>query len=150
MKVRYVIVVAALAAAAGAMAQAVKAGTKQEVSVPLQEVKFEQPFGPQGPGFATIWGDRNKGEHGTFLKIAAGAPADMHTHAGDSWGVVITGNMTHVTEGKPGKLLGPGGWWFMPANVPHQSICHPGVECLIFVHNAGPFSYAPVQEMKKK
>jgi quercetin dioxygenase-like cupin family protein len=148
MKVRHVILIAASAAAAGALAQA-KIGSKQEVNVPLSELKFETPFGPQGPGFATIWGDRAKGEHGSFLKLAAGAPAQMHTHPGETWGVVITGSMQHVVEGRPGKKLGPGGWWFMPANVPHQSICAPGDECLVFIHNAGPFGYAPVEEKKK-
>ncbi|HVE82951.1 MAG TPA: DUF4437 domain-containing protein [Myxococcales bacterium] len=149
MKVRSVVVIAAAAAAIGALAAGPKAApARPEQSVPLTELKFETPFGPTGPQFATIWGDRNKTEHGSFLKIAAGSPAQVHTHALDSYGVVITGNMTHVTEGRPGKLLGPGGWWFMPANVPHQSICHPGIDCLVFIHNPGPFSYAAVEEKK--
>ena len=146
MKVRFVVLAAVAAAAVAVAGKA--ANARPEQSVPLQELKFETPFGPTGPQFATIWGDRNKTEHGTFLKIGAGSPAQMHTHPGDSYGVVITGNMTHVTEGRPGKLLGAGGWWFMPANVPHQSICHPGVDCLVFVHNPGPFGYAPAEEKK--
>jgi len=148
MKVRFVIL-AAVAVAAVAVAAGKAAPGKPEQSVPLHEIKFEQTFGPTGPGFATIWGDRTKGEHGTFLKLAAGAPAQTHTHAQDSYGVVVIGTVSHITEGRPGKLLGPGGWWFMPANVPHQSICYAGVDCLVFVHNPGPFSYAPVEEKKK-
>jgi hypothetical protein len=147
MKVRFVILAAVTAAAVAVASN--KAGAKAEVNVPLQELKFEQTFGPTGPGFATIWGDRAKGQHGTFLKLAAGAPAQTHTHAQDSYGVVVIGTMNHVSEGRAGKLLGPGGWWFIPANMPHQSICHPGVDCLVFIHNPGPFSYAPVEEKKK-
>jgi hypothetical protein len=134
--------------AAGAIAFAGKmAKPKPEQSVPADQVKWEKPFGEQGPGFATIWGDRAKGEHGTFLKIAAGSPADLHTHPGDTWGVVITGEMTHVTDGHEGAKLTAGGWWFMPGKVVHKSICHPGpADCLIFIHNKGPFGYAPAQD----
>jgi len=146
MKVRFVILAAITAAAVAVAAN--KAPARPEQSVPLHEVKWEQPFGKDGPTFATIWGDRNKTEHGTFLKLTAGAPAQLHTHALESYGVVITGTVQHTTEGRPGKLLGPGGWWYMPANVPHQSACLKGVDCLVFIHNPGPFSYAPADEKK--
>jgi len=146
MKVRFVILAAAAVAAVAVAAN--KAPSKPEQSVPLPELKWEQPFGKDGPSFATIWGDRNKGEHGTFLKLTAGAPAAMHTHASDSYGVVVTGNVQHITEGRPGKLLGPGGWWYMPPNVPHQSVCLAGVDCLVFIHNPDKFSYVPAEEKK--
>jgi quercetin dioxygenase-like cupin family protein len=146
MKVRLVILAAFTAAAVAVAAN--KAPARPEQSVPVQELKWEQPFGKDGPSFATIWGDRNKTEHGTFLMLAAGAPAALHTHASDSYGVVITGTMQHITEGRPGKLLGPGGWWYMPPNVPHQSVCLPGVNCLVFIHNPDKFTYAPAEEKK--
>ena len=149
MKVRFAIL-AAVAVAAVAVAGTKAAAGKPEQNVPLPELKWEQPFGKDGPAFATIWGDRNKTEHGTFLKLTAGAPAQMHTHALDSYGVVITGTVHHVVEGRVGKDLGPGGWWYMPPNVPHQSICAAGgPDCLVFIHNPGPFSYAAVDEKKK-
>ncbi|HEY8206252.1 MAG TPA: DUF4437 domain-containing protein [Myxococcaceae bacterium] len=148
MKVRFAILAAAAAAAVAVAGNKAAAPSKPEQNVPLQDLQWEQPFGKDGPSFATIWGDRNKTEHGTFLKLTAGAPAAMHTHALDSYGVVITGTVQHVTEGRPGKLLGPGGWWYMPPNVPHQSLCLKGVDCLVFIRNPGPFSYAPVEEKK--
>jgi beta-alanine degradation protein BauB len=144
MKVRFVILAAVTVAAVAVAAKA----AKPEQNVPLQELKWEQPFGKDGPSFATIWGDRNKGEHGTFLKLTAGAPAQLHTHASDSYGVVISGTVQHVTEGRDGKLLGPGGWWYMPPNVPHQSKCLAGLDCIVFIHNPDKFSYAPAEEKK--
>src|SRR6185295_6025631 len=111
---------------------------------PAADVKWDQAAG--APPMATMWGDRMKGAHGTFLKLPAGMVSPMHTHSIDDNGIVIAGTVSHQVQGQPdGSPLGPGSYWFMPAKVPHISKCAAGADCLVFIVQPGKFDYVPVK-----
>lgn len=112
--------------------------------VPASAVAWENPFGAQGPSIATLWGDRDQGAHGSLMRFQPAAPAALHVHPHHTWGVVIRGKMTHTVQGSAeGKTLTAGGWWFMPGGVPHVSTCGADEECVVLIHNPGPFGYQP-------
>ena len=50
-----------------------------------------QKMPPGGASMAAIWGEADKGAHGTFTKFDPGFDAGMHTHTNDVWIVVIKG-----------------------------------------------------------
>src|SRR3982750_2536785 len=63
---------------------------------------------------APLWGDRSKGEAGTYLRVPGGWEAPLHYHTADYWAVVVQGEWTHwvpsTGEGKGIQLL-PGAFW---------------------------------------
>ena len=62
---------------------------------------------------AVLWGDPDKGPHGTFTKFAPGYDAGMHTHTSDVWLVVIKGAYLYKDdEGE--KRVGPGEFLRIP------------------------------------
>jgi hypothetical protein len=79
---------------ATALGQTQKAATsnhmKSVIYVTADKATFKQaPTG--GVSMATLWGDPDKGVHGTFTKFEPGYDAGMHTHTSDVWIVVIKG-----------------------------------------------------------
>ena len=54
-----------------------------------------------------IWGDPEKGAHGTFIKFEPGFDAGMHTHTNDVWIVGIKGAYLYKDDAGE-KRVGPG------------------------------------------
>lgn len=77
---------ALIIAVAAGVVQAQKASTsnnmKPVIYVAADKATFKQsPMG--GVSMATLWGDPDKGVHGTFTKFEPGFDAGMHTHTND-------------------------------------------------------------------
>jgi quercetin dioxygenase-like cupin family protein len=122
------------------------APTPQSPRLPLEtpatEVDWQRPFGLLGPEMASVWGDAQHEAHGSLLRFPAAHRSGLHTHPFDSWGVVLEGELTHAYPGRPpGKLLGPGGWYFEPAGMAHESICGERAPCVVLVFNPGRFGF---------
>src|SRR5213594_209438 len=79
--------------------------TKELVYMSSESATYQEKF--PGVAMAVVWGDPDKGAHGTFTKFAAGFDAGMHTHTNDIWALVIKGAYLYRDEAGD-KRVGPG------------------------------------------
>ena len=104
-----------IAAASVGGAQAQKQSSKNKkpvIYVAAERATFKQsPMG--GVSMAVLWGDPDKGPHGTFTKFEPGYDAGMHTHTNDVWLVVIKGAYLYKDEAGE-KRVGPGDFMRIP------------------------------------
>lgn len=109
-------------------------------------IKWDMPYGPQGPAFATVHGDAKKKNAPTqmFMKFPAGFDSGWHTHDGEYQSVVVKGTMTHQVQGGEEHKLPHGSHWTNPAKLNHKNTCvADGGECIIFAVNPKGFSFTP-------
>lgn len=96
--------------------------------------------------FSDAYGDRGSSAHGTFGKIPAETASPLHTHSAAYHGVVISGVMTDGFNKDPNPpKLGPGSYWYVPANVPHVTACVSKTPCLFYTHSDAKFDFAPAK-----
>ena len=73
---------------------------------------------------APLWGDRSKGEAGTYLRVPGGWEAPLHYHTADYWAIVVQGEWSHwvpsTGEGNGPRLL-PGAHWTQIKDQPHKT-----------------------------
>lgn len=127
-----------LMAAAGAT---FAANNKSDTHFVTQDISWQKsPFGPE---VRAVDGDFGKGSHITYIKFNAGDVTPLHTHSADYVGIVVTGTTRHYVPGKKHtyKILPPGSYWSMSANVKHVSECLPGVECVMAVYQNKAFDF---------
>jgi quercetin dioxygenase-like cupin family protein len=110
----------AAASVGGAQAQTESAKNKKPVIyVAAEQATFKQsPMA--GVSMAVLWGDPDKGPHGTFTKFEPGYDAGMHTHTSDVWLVVIKGAYLYKDEAGE-KRVGPGDFIRIPGGHKHWS-----------------------------
>ena len=112
--------------------------------VPQDKLKWDAPYGPQGPQFATAEGDQKKGPVSMFMKFPAGFDSGWHTHEGEYTAVVVQGHMTHQVQGGAEHKLAQGSYWTQPGKVNHKNVClADGGECVIFGWMPKGFSFTP-------
>jgi len=91
---------------------------------------------------APLWGDRSKGEAGTYLRVPGKWEAPLHYHTADYWAVVVQGEWSHwvptTGEGKSVRLL-PGAHWTQIKDQPHKDACLSESPCIIFLFNRDPY-----------
>lgn len=59
-----------------------------------------------------------------FYEIPDGVDLPEHAH-GAQWGVVLAGSIDFTIGGET-RAYGPGDTYYVPANVPHSAVIHPG------------------------
>jgi quercetin dioxygenase-like cupin family protein len=92
---------------------------KSVIYVTADKATYKQaPTG--GVSMATVWGDPDKGVHGTFTKFEPGFDAGMHTHTNDVWIVVIKGAYLYKDDAGE-KHVGPGEFLLVPGGHKHWS-----------------------------
>ena len=99
-----------VAGVSAGVAQAQKAASKTDNKAVIYVAAEQATFKPgpmAGVSMAVLWGDPDKGAHGTFTKFAPGYDAGMHTHTSDVWLVVIKGAYLYKDEAGE-KRVGPG------------------------------------------
>ena len=117
----------------------VAAKAKVATYTPVSELKWaplDPSAGAKGPQIAALWGDPNKGAHGSLLKLPAGMTSPMHTHTADYNAVEILGTSQHwgANESQAtAKKLPPGSAWFIPGKMAHVSACVGNTDCLLFI-----------------
>lgn len=129
------------------------------------DLKWEQPFGPQGPSIVIVQGDPKTGPYTMFMKFTAGTDSGWHTHDHSYVATVVKGTMTAQAQGDAAETKLPVGSFFSePGKKNHRNTCTKDSECIIFGHSMGPQSTtmmspdgkplpppaAPKAEMKKK
>ncbi len=113
------IVAAVSVSVAQAQKESSKSDNKAVTYVAVDQATFK-PGPMAGVSMAVLWGDPDKGAHGTYTKFAPGYDAGMHTHTGDVWLVVIKGAYLYKDEAGE-KRVGPGDFIRIPGGHKHWS-----------------------------
>jgi quercetin dioxygenase-like cupin family protein len=132
---------------ATAFGQAQKASTgnnmKSVIYLTADKATYKQaPTG--GVSMATVWGDPDKGVHGTFTKFEPGFDAGMHTHTSDVWIVVIKGAYLYKDEAGE-KHVGPGEFLLVPGGHKHWSGGDKTEGALFYEEASGKFDSIPAK-----
>ena len=98
--------------------QADKSKSKEVVYVSSDSATYTEKH--PGVSMAVLWGNPDKGAHGTFTKFAPGCDNGMHTHTNDLWIVVIKGAYLYKDEAGD-KRVGPGEFFRIPGGHKHWS-----------------------------
>jgi len=133
-------VCAALAAQAEHKA---KSHEPKAVMKTASELKWVEQPDSKGVQQAVVWGNAQKGAHGSFAKFAAGTEVPLHTHTAGGRSVVISGTVLEALEGQNPKELGPGSYFFIPGGVKHTTGCKAGMDCMIYSDWLGAFDLKP-------
>ncbi len=117
---------------------------RKEVAKPSHLVEFQNINPAIEMGGA--WGDRGKGAHGTFGKFPPNFITPFHTHSGAYHGVVLSGSMTNPFKGEANPPdLGPGSYWYVPAESVHATACVSDTPCQFYFHADSGFNFTPVE-----
>jgi quercetin dioxygenase-like cupin family protein len=135
-----------IAAASVGVAQAQKESSKDKkdvIYVAAAQATFKQSPSA-GVSMAVLWGDSDKGAHGTFTKFAPGYDAGMHTHTSDVWIVVIKGAYLYKDEAGE-KRVGPGDFLRVPGGHKHWSGGDKTEGALFYEEGSGKFDTIPAK-----
>ncbi|MGB2901481.1 MAG: cupin domain-containing protein [Candidatus Acidiferrum sp.] len=138
-----------IAAASMGLAQAQKASKasstkkKSVIYVAADKAKFKESAAA-GVSTAVLWGDPDKGPHGTFTKFAPGYDAGMHTHTNDVWIVVIKGAYLYKDDAGE-KRVGPGDFLRVPGGHKHWSGGDKTEGALFYDEASGEFDIIPAK-----
>ncbi|MEY2411608.1 MAG: hypothetical protein QOD84_214 [Acidobacteriaceae bacterium] len=117
--------------------------TKSVIYVPADKAQFKQA--PTGSvSMASLWGDQDKGPHGTLTKFEPGYDAGMHIHTNDVWLVVIKGAYLYKDEDGE-KRVGPGDFIRIPGGHKHWSGGDKTEGALFYDESSGKFDLIPVK-----
>lgn len=98
----------------------------------------------KGVSMAKIWGDRDKGAHGTFTKFDAGEDSGMHTHTNDVWIVVLKGAYLYKDEAGE-KRVAAGDFLRVPGGHKHWSGGDKSEGALFYEESSGKFDLIPAK-----
>jgi quercetin dioxygenase-like cupin family protein len=104
---------------------------------------FKQ-IGAEKASMAVLWGDPDKGLHGTFTKFEPGFDAGMHTHTNDVWIVGIKGAYLYKDEAGE-KRVGPGDFLRVPGGHKHWSGGDKTEGALFYEEASGKFDNIPAK-----
>jgi quercetin dioxygenase-like cupin family protein len=120
------------------------AGTTEAVFTTADKVKYDVII-PNVADFGTVYGNRETGAHGTFVKIKKGQGTPVHTHSKAYHGVVIEGVVENPVPGNqasPVKLV-PGSYYFVPAGAEHITRCAQSspTDCKTYFYQDSAFDF---------
>ncbi|MGR3614437.1 MAG: cupin domain-containing protein [Paracoccaceae bacterium] len=104
---------------------------------------------PQGVAFAPLLGARFSEEYMAMVRLPAGTVSPPHVKSANMFGVMVQGRMTHVpvnASAGPATQVGPGGFYKVPAGLPHVSSCVSAEPCIAFLYQDGAFDFLPVSQ----
>jgi quercetin dioxygenase-like cupin family protein len=117
------------------------------VQMPSGELKWEE-FYPGGPLESFVVGSKEAkhGPTGFFIKFKPGFDSGWHVHESEYTGVILSGTIIETNKGPEGpKPLGAGSYYSQPKTV-HRTQCTAAAECLVWIFEAGRFSFTPTTE----
>ncbi len=128
----------AAASVGGAQTQKQSSKNKKSVVYVAADRATFKPSPMGGVSMAVLWGDPDKGPHGTFTKFEPGYDAGMHTHTSDVWLVVIKGAYLYKDEAGE-KRVGPGDFMRIPGGHKHWSGGDKTEGALFYEEGSGKF-----------
>jgi quercetin dioxygenase-like cupin family protein len=130
--------VVGVAAFMGATALAV--GWQRQAGAVTYAAAEAQKYQEVMPGVsrAVLWGDPDKGAHGTFTRFVPGFDAGMHTHTNDVTLVVFKGAYVYRDEAGE-KRVGPGQFLRVPGGKRHWSGGDKTEGALFYQHSNASF-----------
>ena len=148
-KLLFVLGVVALVAAAASVGvthaqKASSASNKAAIYVAAQQATFKEMPAVAGVSMATLWGDPDKGAHGTYTKFSPGYDAGMHTHTSDIWIVGIKGAYLYKDDAGE-KRVGPGDFLRVPGGHKHWSGGDKTEGALFYQEGSGKFDKIPAE-----
>lgn len=135
-------VAALIIAVAAGFVQAQKAST-HVIYTAADKATFKQSP-TAGVSMAALWGDADKGAHGTFTKFDPGFDAGMHTHTNDVWIVVVKGAYLYKDDAGE-KRVGPGDFLRVPGGHKHWSGGDKTEGALFYEEGSGKFDSIPAK-----
>jgi hypothetical protein len=130
---RKLVIAVGILVSVGAVAAAAKA--LPHPAMKQDDLKWGQPFGPEGPSIALVEGTFGNGRPASFfVKFTSGGASPWHFHNHDYEGVTLKGTFTEQQKGEAVVELPAGTWFSQPAKQVHQNTCLKGDDCLVFVH----------------
>jgi mannose-6-phosphate isomerase-like protein (cupin superfamily) len=102
------------------------------------------PIPKGGVSMAAVWGEPDKGPHGTFTKFEPGYDAGMHAHTNDVWIVVLKGAYLYKDEAGE-KRVGPGEFLRVPGGHKHWSGGDKTDGALFYEESSGKFDSIPAK-----
>jgi quercetin dioxygenase-like cupin family protein len=132
--------------AAAAFVAATQAQKSKKVVYASSAQGTYKPSPPPATGvsMAAVWGDADKGAHGTFTKFDPGFDAGMHTHTNDVSIVVIKGAYLYKDDAGE-KRVGPGDYLFVPGGHKHWSGGDKSEGALFYEEGSGKFDNIPAK-----
>ena len=117
----------------------------QVQNTPVEEVSWTEL--PDGRAIAAVHGNRQTGEHITYVRFPPGLRTAIHTHSNPYSGIVVEGTARHFQPASEGQAdwLMPGSFYSVPGNIPHISECAQETECVFAIHQHGAFDRALVE-----
>ena len=102
---------------------------------------------PEGVAFAALDGDRFEGAYMALVRLPAGTVSPLHVKSATMLGVMLDGQMTHAAQGATDDppRVGPGGFYRIPAGLPHVSSCVSDTACVTVLYQDGAFDFLPVE-----
>jgi quercetin dioxygenase-like cupin family protein len=135
----------AAASVGGAQTQKQSSKNKKSVVYVAADRATFKPSPMGGVSMAVLWGDPDKGPHGTFTKFEPGYDAGMHTHTSDVWLVVIKGAYLYKDEAGE-KRVGPGDFMRIPGGHKHWSGGDKTEGALFYEEGSGKFDRIAAKE----
>jgi quercetin dioxygenase-like cupin family protein len=89
------------------------------------------------------------GAHCTWNKFPRGFSSPAHYHSKDLHSVVVAGHWGSWVEGAPEKLVGPGGYEFIPAGLKHTTKCSDAADCVTYECSPGAFDLKGLPPLPK-
>ena len=137
--------VAALVAAAAFVAVTQAQKSKNVIYASSAQGAYKpSPAPATGVSMAAVWGDADKGAHGTFTKFDPGFDAGMHTHTNDVSIVVIKGAYLYKDDAGE-KRVGPGDYLFVPGGHKHWSGGDKTEGAVFYEEGSGKFDLLPAK-----
>lgn len=131
----------------GGIAARAKGAPVAFVQSPSADRKWEE-FYPGGPQESFLLGSK-EAKHGPtafFIKFKAGFDSGWHVHESAYTAVILAGTILETNKNAdPPKPLGPGSYYQQPTTV-HKTQCTAASDCLVYIYEAGKFSFTPTTE----
>lgn len=109
------------------------------VTTPIADARFVpiNPGDPNSTEIAVLRGDPTTGPSDMLMRFGRGEGVS-HVHSSDYRLVVIEGEMKHAEADAHAAAprMGPGSYWFQPANLPHVDSCLSD-RCTMFISWSG-------------
>ncbi|KZL13328.1 DUF4437 domain-containing protein [Pseudovibrio sp. Ad26] len=111
------------------------AGGDEDHMTQLKDIEWTQ-FGNTPIHISVLWGDRDTGPYGMYLKMPGGFHVGEHGHSNDYYAITVQGQWEHTRAGKK-EVLPVGSYVMQPGAEFHDDACVGPKDCILLVVQNG-------------